>query len=83
MRIAISKKEYLILAEIYDFDKNPNEIEVDNSGSFMYLVISEEFADELRDAVSETLVENGFDRDYEVTERGRLLEGLIDKLYID
>jgi hypothetical protein len=38
--------------------------------------------DELRDAVSDVLLRTGFDKNYDPTEEGTVLEGLIDKFFI-
>ncbi|WP_250624387.1 hypothetical protein [Pinirhizobacter soli] len=46
------------------------------------LVGSEEQVDALRDACSEALQRIGFDVSYDLTAEGRVLEDLIDKLFI-
>ena len=45
-------------------------------------IISDDMADELRDMCTERLDTHGFDEDYNPTEEGKILESLIDKLYI-
>jgi hypothetical protein len=44
--------------------------------------ISPESADLLRDLCGDRLQEIGFDKDYVLTENGRRLEELVDKLFI-
>jgi hypothetical protein len=44
--------------------------------------LSEDKIDELRDICSDKLQEIGFDEDYELTNDGKMLEELIDLLYI-
>lgn len=44
--------------------------------------ISDDQADELRDCCTDRLDEIGFDKNYELTEDGRKLEALVDKLFI-
>jgi hypothetical protein len=46
------------------------------------LVGTEEQVDALRDACSEALQRIGFDVSYDLTAEGRVLEDLIDKLFI-
>ena len=42
----------------------------------------EEEADRVRDLCGECLQHIGFDKNYDLTEEGEILESLIDKLYI-
>ncbi len=44
--------------------------------------VSEDQADELRDCCTDRLDEIGFDKNYELTDNGKKLEDLVDKLYI-
>ena len=46
------------------------------------LSLSDDDADELRDRCGDRLQTQGFDEDYSTTEEGRILEELIDKLFI-
>lgn len=50
--------------------------------SFLAVEISEEEADALRDRLGEELQRDGFDEAYNPTPKGRILEGLIDKLFV-
>lgn len=43
-----------------------------------YIVISDDMAEELRSEFTEYLAKNGFDRTYELTKDGKVLEQLID-----
>lgn len=45
--------------------------------------ISDDLADDLREKCGERLSAVGFDSKHEPTKEGRLLESLIDKLYVD
>jgi hypothetical protein len=44
--------------------------------------LSDEMADELRDLCAERLDTHGFDPEYSPTAVGKILENLIDKLYV-
>jgi len=44
--------------------------------------LSDEMADELRDLCAERLDTHGFDIEYSPTSVGKILEDLIDKLYV-
>lgn len=44
--------------------------------------ISDDMADELRDLCTERLDTHGFDASYAPTEEGKILEALIDKLFV-
>lgn len=44
--------------------------------------ISDDMADELRDLCTERLDAHGFDASYAPTEEGKILEALIDKLFV-
>ena len=44
--------------------------------------IPDDLADDLRERCADELLTTGFDQDYEPTPEGKVLESLIDKLYI-
>lgn len=46
------------------------------------LVFSEDQADELRDLCGKQLEMIGFDENYKLTRKGKILESLIDKFFI-
>lgn len=46
------------------------------------IAVSADLAEALRSAFTERLAATGFDADYEPTAEGRMLEGLIDRLYL-
>jgi hypothetical protein len=52
-------------------------------GYSAFLDLTEEDANYLRDACSEQLQRVGFDKDYELTNEGRILEDLIDKSFTE
>jgi len=82
MKIKLNKKEAEILKEAlsnvnYRFDfLNFHEKEQ------LCLPISKNQADEIRDICAEYLQVVGFDENYCPTEKGKLLESLIDKFFI-
>lgn len=48
----------------------------------LLLEINLETAEHYRDCLTDLLAQIGFDRDYSLTKEGEVIEGLIDKLYI-
>ncbi len=54
-----------------------------SSRGFFTLDIDEETADKVREIASEKLMDIGFDKNYEPTNEGKILEIFIDKFYID
>lgn len=70
--------ENLIDKQILDMSSNPR------SNNFVYKVdLTEEYIDHLREQLEDKLQIMGFDENYELTEKGKVIEKLIDKLYID
>lgn len=85
MRICLlqSQKEYLIndvLKERDDLVKNLRMGKLINSK--WEIEISNDVADEIRDLCSEKLQIIGFDEKYKLTEKGKLLEELIDLFFV-
>jgi len=56
--------------------------ELFESVSIQGISLSEDQADELRDLCGDRLQTHGFDEKYQPTEEGKILEELIDKLFI-
>lgn len=51
-------------------------------GNFIELEMDEDIASELRDWAGEKLQEIGFDEDYKLNKEGKILEDLVDVLYV-
>jgi hypothetical protein len=73
LRKAVSEAESLLSA----IHSGGSEI-----GGSVTLELEPETAEELRDCLTEQLAKTGFDKDYSLTKKGAILEGLIDKFYI-
>jgi hypothetical protein len=84
-KIELNKKEYeyLCLASFLE-DRYKTLLRATQiKGSMYFLTVSENEADDIRDLCGERLQIVGLDKDYELTEEGRILESLVDKFYID
>ena len=46
------------------------------------MILSEDDADEIREMVVDYLLYTGFDDNYDTNKKGKLLESLVDKLYV-
>jgi len=57
-----------------------NQISKDNR--FVIIEIDEHVADVIRDWANEELQKKGFDKNYELTHEGNILEDLVDMFYI-
>jgi hypothetical protein len=77
--IKLNKNDVSFILSVLDLPSNLYNflITIKEGGS-----INEEQADELRDYCGEKLLEIGFDEKYNTNEKGRILEDLIDKLFI-
>ena len=82
IRLSFDQKDILIKVIEYfnwfykfDFTIHPTCVILDNIG--------EDEAIELRELCSEYLVKYGFDSNYNTNKEGKLLENLIDKLFIE
>jgi hypothetical protein len=84
VRLSMEESEYL---SSIGFLPNPLREKLTRPigvGQFDRMVeISEEDADLIRDLCSERLAVKGFDENYAPTNEGRILEDLIDKLFVD
>ncbi len=79
--IQLSKEQYDYLNHNNFFSQNTvNAKEI--RGEKVIINISDENADLIRDALGEKLQEVGFDKSYNLTKEGSILEKLIDKFYI-
>jgi hypothetical protein len=78
----LNKNEYLYLTQMNFISKNHKIISDPKVKEIFILECSEDQADEIRDKCSEKLQFVGFNEKYELTNEGKLLEDLIDKLFI-
>lgn len=81
-------KIYLLKADLEFMLKNLDLTEkmlslLKKKNLYQEIYIDHDTADILRDLCGEKLQEVGFDFNYNPTEKGIILESLIDKLYID
>lgn len=79
--------KYLAVQEVQYMLKNlplPKNLEheLNSETNLAGISISDESADELRDLCTARLDTHGFGKNYELTDEGRILELLIDKLFI-
>ena len=56
--------------------------EIRKENQSVIIEVDEATADEIRDWASEKLQEKGFDKNYELTPEGKILEELVDVFYI-
>lgn len=83
MKILISTSELEVLRDAVSAGKSKFTLTFEeDEKNGIHLIIDEEQADELRDLCGDYLSVTGFDGEYRPTEKGLLLEGLIDKLYV-
>jgi hypothetical protein len=78
MQIVLSKEEYDVLARLGGSAlPTPSQ-----RGEKFKINLPNETADTLRDRCGDELAATGFDANYAPTPTGRVLEGLIDKLFV-
>ena len=77
--ISIRKSEAEFMLENLEL---PPELKIILRQQVMKIELSDDQADELRDCCTCKLDEIGFDENYEPSEKGKVLESLVDKLYI-
>lgn len=76
MNVSLTGPEYEILQRL-----SGNRLP-ESGNSPINLDISDNLADTLRDLCGDELQIHGFDENYEPTTLGKILESLIDKLYV-
>lgn len=82
LKIPIEKFNYLksnLRLEGNDLLKN---VTISNIGNFYFLELTEMLADKIRDWATEKLQKVGFDKEYNLTSEGQILEDLIDLFYV-
>jgi hypothetical protein len=77
IKISIEEKNYLKLTLLRESRKFRNVFKDETN----IIDIDEDLIDEIRDWASDKLQVVGFDMNYNLTEEGKTLESLIDKLY--
>ncbi len=85
LKIELNKSEYNYLHEA-PFLSNDHRYLLSTANQLddaYILEISKTNADEIRDCLGERLQLVGFDKEYDLTTEGEILEGLIDKFFID
>ena len=79
-RIKLTIKQYYFLRDLIKQSIITNVFYKDNR--IVIIELSEDDRDKIRDLALDNLDIYGFDRDYKLTESGKLAEELVDKLYI-
>jgi len=82
MEIGITYSELELLLEMLKKSGGQIESAIKNSISTR-LYLSEDQAVDLSELCSEYLLEFGFDENYKTNDKGNVLEGLIDKLFLE
>jgi hypothetical protein len=80
MKIILSESELNVLKEAVKLNNSSVKLEVNNNEFLISDSNKEDILDELREICSDYLQIVGFDNNYNITEKGQLLENLIDKL---
>ncbi len=80
MIVKLNPKQYEFLKATLSIEKADLFKYLPNSAGLSF-EIRDEIAVEIRDWVSEKLQKEGYDKDYELNQRGKLLEQLEDILY--
>lgn len=60
-----------------------SKLQVNKEDKFIFVEVTEEVADEIRDWAGKELQKRGFDINYHLTPEGEILEDLIDIFYIE
>ena len=81
MIIKLNKSQFNFLS--YSLSDEHEELKLElkqirNENNFVIIEIDEETADEIHDWASDELQRKGFDKNYELTSEGKILEELID-----
>lgn len=85
MNIKLGKDIYCFLLD--NVIRNSEELIkydcVNEDNAYVYICISEKYADIIRDIAIEKLQIIGFDKDYNLNENGFFLEAIIDAFFLD
>jgi hypothetical protein len=82
IKIKLNKNEYLYLTQMNFISKNHKVTSDPNVKDIFILECTADQADEIRDKCSEKLQFVAFNEKYELTNEGKLLENLIDELFM-
>jgi hypothetical protein len=82
MIIKLNKNQFVYLNDRFSEQEALRLKEARNETQFIILEIDEETADKIRDWASDELQRKGFDKNYELTSEGKMLEELIDLFYL-
>ncbi len=85
LKIKLSKSEYTYLCQAAFIYKRYKELlsSAQQISDVHLITLSENQADEIRDLCGEQLEIVGFDKKYELTHEGTILESLIDKFFVE
>lgn len=80
MYVFLNPEEYEVLLSVCEGQPLPEPIRA--SVRKIQLDLTPDLADRVRDMCGDELAVSGFDENYNLTPRGRILETLVDKLFI-
>jgi hypothetical protein len=80
-RVHLTREERLVLLGCSGLAAETHAQLESKSAHAVDVWMSIEEADELREQVQDRLQVSGFDENYNITPQGRVLEGLVDKLF--
>jgi len=79
MIIKFSKEEIIFLKNFFFKENQHVELIIEKNNS---IALNDDLINEIRDWAGERQQIIGFDEDYELTPDGKILESIIDKLYL-
>ncbi|HEY4393942.1 MAG TPA: hypothetical protein VGP64_07770 [Polyangia bacterium] len=82
MKVTLTAKERDLLVSFLSAGLSRAIENATPAGSAFHVQLSDEEADEIRDACGDQLQRAGFDEKYELTAVGEMLETLVDKLFV-
>ena len=80
MKVKFSRKELNFLINTLPQEEIPFKFTI-NAEKSIELELNDDLANKIRDWASEKQQIIGYDKDYELTEDGKILDSIIDKLY--
>ncbi len=81
-KIKVERTEFDFMRSNTAFLEKLKSIKWTELNSHYYCTVAEDQADDLRDICGEQLQIVGFDKEYNLTNEGRILESLIDKFFV-
>lgn len=83
MRIKLNDKQLVLLKDTLKESSSTHLLShLENARGNNPLDLADSIADDMRNTVGEKLTIIGFDKNYELTNEGKILEELIDILYV-